>query len=177
MISPPNNKTSVSLHPVNLLWHKVSNAVSYHVQVSLDSNFITTLLNQTALIDTTTLFSNLSYNTTFYWRVHGTDTSNNYSPWSDVWHFTTGVCDTQRIILTLMWNMISSYINPTDTNFANILSQLGDNLLIVKDGLGQVYWPSWGVDDIQSWIVNNGYQLFVNNSDTLEMIGTLIDPV
>ena len=74
------------------------------------------------------------------------------------------------------WSMISSFVSPNnptlDTVFAKVLSRL----VIVKDGSGQVYFPSFFINQIQGWNANNGYQIYMQAADTLTISGNEIDP-
>jgi hypothetical protein len=80
------------------------------------------------------------------------------------------------ILLPQGWSMVSSFVapnNPTlDTVFAQILSQM----VIAKDGAGQVYCPSFSIKQIQTWNTNNGYQICMQVADTLTINGDEIDP-
>ncbi|MBM4159374.1 MAG: T9SS type A sorting domain-containing protein, partial [Ignavibacteria bacterium] len=90
LLSPANNSTGISLTPA-LDWDSVSSASVYHVQVSLDSTFATTVINDSVNAPATIYnvgSGKLSPLTKYYWRV---DASNivGTSPWSTVWNFTT----------------------------------------------------------------------------------------
>jgi hypothetical protein len=53
---------------------------------------------------------------------------------------------TQEIELQAGWNMISSYLVPDDPQLETMLAGLGDDLVILKNGAGQVYWPAYGIN-------------------------------
>ena len=86
--SPANRATG---QPTNagLVWASVSNATSYHVQVSTDSTFTTVLVNDSTLAGTTRQLSGLSANTKYFWRVRSKNVSLT-SWWSGFWSFKTG---------------------------------------------------------------------------------------
>lgn len=65
--SPANNQNTVAT-TVNLTWNANSNAESYSVQVSTSPSFGTLAFNAT-VSETSYLISNLSQQTTYYWRV------------------------------------------------------------------------------------------------------------
>lgn len=89
--SPSNGATSVSCTPT-LDWSDSTGATTYTVQVSVASNFSSTLVNQTASSSSYTVPSGvLNGNTTYYWRANATNV-NGTSAWSSVWSFTTGDC-------------------------------------------------------------------------------------
>jgi hypothetical protein len=88
LISPTNNATNVSLTPT-LDWSDVSGATSYRVQVSQNSSFSTTVVNQTSSSSQYTIPTGiLSPTTTYYWRANATNSAGT-SNWSSVFIFTT----------------------------------------------------------------------------------------
>jgi alpha-tubulin suppressor-like RCC1 family protein len=89
LASPSNGETGVSLSPT-LIWGAPPGPIdSYHLQLSIDPNFATTIVDESGLAVT---FYNVSgpliNGTSYYWRVRG---SNNQGTgdWSDVWTFIT----------------------------------------------------------------------------------------
>lgn len=85
--SPANNTTNVATNP-QLKWNISNYAETYKLQVSTNPSFTTTVVNLTGLTSTTYNLSGLSYNTTYYWRVRGTNSAGD-GPWSATWQFTT----------------------------------------------------------------------------------------
>lgn len=88
LVSPVNNSIGQSLTPT-LDWNDITGALTYEVQVSTDSLFGTTLVNQTGLTSSqyTIPSSVLSNFTKYYWRARGNNGTP--GPWSAVWHFRT----------------------------------------------------------------------------------------
>jgi hypothetical protein len=87
LLSPPRN--AVRVEPtVIFVWNEVSNAVSYHIQVSTDANFGTLVYSKNKLIGLSTLPLNLNSSMTYYWRVLS-ENEQGESVWSPVWSFTT----------------------------------------------------------------------------------------
>ena len=68
LVSPQNNSSSVSLNPT-LRWRKSFGADTYHVQLSLDQTFATTIVDDSTLTDTLRLVGPLLDSTIYYWRV------------------------------------------------------------------------------------------------------------
>jgi len=88
LLSPSNGSTNQPLTPT-LDWSDVKGVTSYSIQVSTNSNFSTTIVNETGLTTSQYVIpGDLSNNTLYYWRVNA---SNNQKtiPWSSVWNFTT----------------------------------------------------------------------------------------
>lgn len=71
-----------------LVWHSSVLALSYHLQVSTENGFSTTVTDTTT-IDTLARLSPLASNTKFYWRVSGFDDLGE-GPYSTTASFTTG---------------------------------------------------------------------------------------
>lgn len=115
--SPANNATSVSSSPT-LTWNTSTGASSYRVQVSTDSGFGTTVVNQAGVSATILPVSGLANNTRYFWRVNATNVGGT-SVYSTIWSFTTIVAppappslmlpgDNASAILlapTLSWNL------------------------------------------------------------------------
>ena len=83
-----------------------------------------------------------------------------------------GICDdeetvSQSINLVSGWSMWSTYVNPEDGNMESIFTNIVDDLTIVKDEGGNVYWPSFGLNSIGSLQIGKGYQVKMNSSNTL----------
>lgn len=88
LVAPPNGAIGISRNPV-LSWNPVPNANSYRVQVSLDSNFGSTLVNAvTGSATQYTVPTALQYGTKYYWKVNATNAGGT-GPWSNIWNFTT----------------------------------------------------------------------------------------
>ncbi|MFI5263494.1 MAG: T9SS type A sorting domain-containing protein, partial [Candidatus Kapaibacterium sp.] len=100
IISPKNNWNGIGTDNIVLLWKALALIDKYHLQVSLDSSFNSTMpthphiesintIVDTVIVDTQYTLLPLSKNTKYFWRVAGIN-SEGESRWSDVWNFTTG---------------------------------------------------------------------------------------
>ena len=88
LVAPPNFAVNQPLS-TSLRWRRVSCAVSYHLQLATDSNFVSGLLvDDSLLTDTSRNVSGLSNLTKYFWRVRAVDTSSSGS-YSGFWRFTT----------------------------------------------------------------------------------------
>lgn len=83
---PENNKVNQPA-VVDFIWESSANATAYHLQVSKDMTFNTTILDKSSLTGTSFNAGGLEPNTTYYWRVRASN-SVGESSWSDVWKFT-----------------------------------------------------------------------------------------
>ena len=80
------------------------------------------------------------------------------------------------ILLPQGWNMISSFVTPKDSTIDTIFNKINSHIMIVKNGLGLVYWPSLSINAIGNWNRGNGYQIYMQTGDTLTIVGDEIDP-
>jgi hypothetical protein len=83
---------------------------------------------------------------------------------------------TQNISLAQGWGIFSTYIAPVDSLFPSVFSQISNQVSIVKDGDGLVYWPQFGLNAIGSLIRGKGYQIKMTNAQTLAVSGTAVVP-
>jgi hypothetical protein len=83
---------------------------------------------------------------------------------------------TQSIHLHPGWNTISTYVIPEPNDISPLLTDIEDNLLLVSSQSGSVYWPLYEINDINEWDPHQGYQIFMNERDTLNVTGLQILP-
>jgi hypothetical protein len=92
LLSPANGSTDQPLTP-KLNWSDITGATSYSIQVSTNSNFSTTVVNESGLTTSQYMIQDdLSNNTLYYWRVNASNTQKS-CPWSTVWNFRTQIVD------------------------------------------------------------------------------------
>ena len=84
--------------------------------------------------------------------------------------------DVQVINLPLGWGIYSTYIAPIDSSVPAVFSQIIDSISIVKDGVGNVYWPQFGVNLIGSLSIGQGYQIKTLFATSLSISGTAVVP-
>jgi hypothetical protein len=173
---PPDEATGISATPT-LTWNASSGAVSYRVQVADHTNFGSPFFDRTGVTGTSvTVVPALQSGTLYYWRVRASNEGGE-SNWSETRSFETGVArDTLVIPLEATWNMISSYIRPSDSRMEVVFGDINDPSLFVKDREGDVYWPETDINTIEHWDVRESYQIYLEHPDTLVIVGTVIDP-
>ena len=91
-----------------------------------------------------------------------------------------GICDedesnvfSQQIELNTGWNIWSTYINPENPSFESAFSIITNDVIIIKDQNGDVYWPEYALNSIGSLIQGEGYQVKMENNNTLLLEGSL----
>ena len=89
VLAGPVNRSKNLKTPITLTWGIASNASSYIVQISKDSNFTSdSLIYNNNITDRYAIInSNFSSGKTYYWRVAG-ENSQGQTFYSDIWNFT-----------------------------------------------------------------------------------------
>lgn len=82
----------------------------------------------------------------------------------------------QFIPLLPGWNLISTYIDPKDPDLVAVLAGIIDFVTVVVDGDGNLFIPGSEINDIGTWRVGEGYQIFVTDAVTLEIVGQPLNP-
>ncbi len=178
LVAPLNNSINLVLNPL-LDWNEVSTATSYSLQVATDNQFDNLIVDLNNLLLTNYQLENLNYLTQYFWRVKAVKQEPIYieSEWSEIWNFTTKSeeAPVQTISLINGWNLISSYIEPENPNIATIFSQI-NNLKIVKNPMGLIYDPTFGINQIGNWNMQHGYLVNVIGATSIDIIGEYIIP-
>ena len=113
LVSPANGATLVATNPL-LDWNSSAYAESYQIQVSTDSLFTSTVYDSSGIIITEFQIPNngLNINTTYYWRVNAANVTGT-SPWSTIFHFTTGATNiVHNNEIPKEFRLYNSYPNP-----------------------------------------------------------------
>jgi spore coat protein A, manganese oxidase len=74
------------------------------------------------------------------------------------------------------WNMVSTYVRPAQAAIDSIAQPFVDNLVLIKNGSGQVFWPALGVRSLTSWNNAEGYQVYMAHGDTAAFNGVIEQP-
>lgn len=110
LLSPPDNASIFSGHHY-LEWKRSIKAYRYWLQVSKDSNFTTTIINDSTIKTTSFLFSNIEPFVKYYWRVL-TFNSEGSSSFSDTWSFILSPCDMTDDRIIKRFALSQNYPNP-----------------------------------------------------------------
>ena len=82
----------------------------------------------------------------------------------------------QDIQLHSGWNLVSGNVGPDDPALESIFSDISDDILLVKDGAGNVYLPGDDINTIGSWYPLEGYLVYSTSDHTLTLEGTIHAP-
>ena len=72
--------------------------------------------------------------------------------------------------------MISTYIDPSNNDLDEIFDGVVDDLVLIKDQSGFVYWPQFALNNIYSLSIGEGYQINMSSQNNLLIQGSLINP-
>ena len=70
------------------------------------------------------------------------------------------------ISLVSGWNMIA-YLREQSADAILVLEEVVSNVIIVKDGLGNVYYPDWGFSNLGDLKPGEGYKIKMSSADIL----------
>ena len=84
--------------------------------------------------------------------------------------------DVQTLTLNFGWSMISTYIIPTDATCEAVFGAISSQIQILKDEGGSTYWPLFGVNNIGSITIGEGYQIAMISYQTINVVGTAVAP-
>ncbi len=88
---------------------------------------------------------------------------------------TASSIQTQTLNFPQGWSMFSTYIDPINPNIETVFQPIINDLVIVKTGLGAVYWPPF-YNGIGNMIIGEGYQINVLLTTTLDIAGLAVVP-
>ena len=80
------------------------------------------------------------------------------------------------MILQQGWNTISSFIKPNEEDIETIFEDLEENISLVLNNNGDVYWPVYDINEIGTWDSQEAYQVYMNAPATLTLYGQYLDP-
>ena len=180
LASPVNGATGVAINPT-LSWNTSTGATSYRVQVSANSSFSTTIVDQSGVTSASQAVSGLANNTTYYWQVNATNTGGT-SAWSTVSGFTTAsdISSTdlwvyQEALLSpwfnASWNASTTYAS-TDVVYADAHS-----IRVVQHAWGglSLHGGPWGAAIHADPTLYTSFQFAVYGGSTGESIAVIFE--
>ena len=169
LVSPPNVSTQVSLIPT-LDWDTVYNAFTYGVQISIDPNFASLIIDTSGLRSTNYQVPPgiLNLGTIYFWRANARN-GMGLSPWSVTWFFTTTPVNISLISSEIpdRFRLYTNYPNPFNPS-TKIKFDIPENSYVsitVYDALGRkvegllnqslstgAYITNWNADKFSSGV-------------------------
>ena len=77
----------------------------------------------------------------------------------------------QDIELNLGWNLISTHVRPKNPAMEMVLADVLDDMLLVKDGDGHVFFPEQDIATLDAWQSGAAYQVYMTRPRTLSIEG------
>ncbi len=149
LTSPSNGATIISLNPT-LSWNTSNGATSYRLQVSTNSSFTSTVVDQNGITSTSFSVNGLSQSSSYYWRVNASNGSGT-SNWSTVFSFTTGLQQVTSGLVLYEESLVAPWINTswsTSLTFNNTspVYQGSYSTKVIQNGWGgfRLRSGSWG---------------------------------
>lgn len=124
-----------------LIWNSQDYTSSFHLQISISSDFSNLAVDQTGLADTSFTADALAKNTTYYWRVSASNVAGE-GTFSEVWHFTTqgaSSIDDNFSSPPTQFALLPAYPNPFNptTTITYQLPEISDISLVIINSMGQ----------------------------------------
>nr|MCS5664023.1 hypothetical protein [Flavobacteriales bacterium] len=82
----------------------------------------------------------------------------------------------QEVELNTGWNMFSTYMYNENMNVQDVFSPYIQDVVIVKNNMGNAYLPEWDFDGIGAMIPGQGYQAKMTANNTLLFEGDYLTP-
>ena len=172
--NPADGATGVSLTP-SFTWNNITDADTYHLQVSINSNFSSTIIDESSLTTNTfTPSSDLNTLTTYYWRVSATNDCGT-SAYSSVFDFETYnlVCDSYTstdVPITIPDNDATTVTSSLDIAIEGTIQDINVmNLEGTHDWIADLYIslisPEGTTVDLMSGVCNNQNNFDINYDD------------
>ena len=79
----------------------------------------------------------------------------------------------QEIEIPIGWSYWSTYVHPENSNIESVVTEITNNVDIVKNWAGSVYWPLFGINTIGEIVRGEGYQIKMSDNDILQIQGEL----
>ena len=82
----------------------------------------------------------------------------------------------QEIVLPLGWSIFSTFILPENPSIDTVLAPIVNELIIVKDNIGNAYLPDYLFNGIGLMDIGQAYQIKTTESLSIEICGTSLKP-
>ena len=142
IISPQEGTDGVSPF-ATFIWRQIHGADTYQLQIDTDGRFLSPVLSDSSIADTTfTVTDPLRYGTTYFWRVRARNSAG-FGPWSDELLFIVAVgtaTENDRAGVPTSYALHANYPNPFNptTTIQIDLPETAHVRLVVYDVLGHI---------------------------------------
>ncbi len=81
-----------------------------------------------------------------------------------------------QVSLPAGWSYFSTFVDPYSPSMIDLFSNVVNDVILVKNSNGEVYWPGFGINMIGNYIVGEGYQVKVTQALTVGIAGLIVVP-
>jgi photosystem II stability/assembly factor-like uncharacterized protein len=175
LTTPLDNAENVVLKP-EFSWNINDCVTDYRIIVASDVNFLNVVIDEYISSNSFTPGTNLELNTNYWWKVASLSGLGD-EVYTNVRTFKTAAQTevTHSIQLGQGWNMISTYVLAVNPDMFEIFNSILNDVIIVKNGNGDVFIPSFEINNIGNWNIKDGYQIYMQNAMTLDITGEKVD--
>ncbi|MBI5021931.1 MAG: choice-of-anchor D domain-containing protein [Ignavibacteriales bacterium] len=134
----PVNESILSTNSIVVKWDSVVGASLYHLQVSKDTTFSSTIFEDSLCSNVSKEITGLDWNAKYYWRVHA---SNQIvaGEFSNVWSFTTPVSSVKLVLSKTNINFGKIVIGKAKVDSVRISNSGTDTLTIISSQLSSTF--------------------------------------
>jgi len=161
LVSPPDAAPDQPLN-ANLTWNGSLYTASYRVQVSADSLFGSTVLDDSTVTDTSKQVIALANSTVYHWRVSAKNGAGT-SPWSDMWSFETTEEVTRQYGFSSGWNLLSVPLIVGDRSTTTLFPNASSSAF--------AYTPGTGYSVVDTLLNGSGYWLKFPSTQFVNITG------
>lgn|GEM_PF-2161154 len=84
--------------------------------------------------------------------------------------------DFQILNLLSGWNLLSTYIDPADPSCESVFSPIFQELILIKDQYGAVFWTQYQINMIGSLSIGKAYRAKLSQNAELFVLGSIVVP-
>jgi len=83
---------------------------------------------------------------------------------------------TQTITIEQGWSMISANVDLGTNDIEDVVSDVSESIFVMKNDMGDVYWPDWSLNTIGDWQDGTGYLMKTSEAGELDVVGQPLHP-
>jgi|GEM_PF-5243924 len=83
---------------------------------------------------------------------------------------------TYNLTLSNGWNTVSLYTYLKEYSIEKLFAPVKSSSLVIKDGMGGVFWPAFNFNSIVKWDLTKAYQIYLKIDTLLNITGVPINP-
>ncbi len=161
----PANDAIDQLAPLSLGWSHSGSADTYHLQISKDPLFVSTVVDDSLLADTSREIGALEADVKYYWRVQAKNIGG-IGAWSSVWNYLTASEVTGQYSVHNGWNIVSVPMTVSD----------GRKSTLFPSAISAAFAYQGGYVQKETLTIGVGFWLKFAGAESIVMTGLLKTP-